>query len=85
LLSIIGMVAAMNGVIVQIIMGSRILYGLAAEGWIDSRFARVHRAYQTPVPATLVVLAAMIAGTVLLPLVSLARLTSLLVLITSLW
>lgn len=81
LLSIIGMVAAMNGVIVQIIMGSRILYGLAAEGWIDTRFARVHRAYQTPVPATLVVLAAMIAGTVLLPLVSLARLTSLLVLI----
>lgn len=81
LLSTIGMIAAMNGVIVQIIMGSRILYGLAAEGWIHSRFARVHRAYQTPVTATLVVLAAMIAGTVLLPLVSLAQLTSLLVLI----
>ena len=44
-------------------------------------FARLHRVYQTPVTATLVVLAAMIAGTVLLPLVSLARLTSLLVLI----
>ena len=81
LLSTIGMIAAMNGVIVQIIMGSRILYGLATEGWIHSRFARVHRAYQTPVTATLVVLAAMIAGTVLLPLVSLAQLTSLLVLI----
>ena len=81
LLSTIGMIAAMNGVIVQIIMCSRILYGLATEGWIHSRFARVHRAYQTPVTATLVVLAAMIAGTVLLPLVSLAQLTSLLVLI----
>lgn len=80
-LSVIGMIAAMNGVIVQIIMGSRILYGLATEGWIHSRFARVHGAYQTPVTATLVVLTAMIAGTVLLPLVSLARLTSLLVLI----
>ena len=80
-LSVIGMVAAMNGVIVQIIMGSRILYGLATEGWIHSRFARVHGAYQTPVRATLVVLSAMIIGTAVLPLVSLAQLTSLLVLI----
>jgi basic amino acid/polyamine antiporter, APA family len=81
LLSVIGMVAAMNGVIVQIIMGSRILYGLAKEGWIHGRFARVHGSFQTPVRATLVVIAAMIIGTALLPLVSLAQLTSLLVLI----
>lgn len=81
LLSLIGMTAAMNGVIVQIIMGSRILYGLAAEGWIHRRFGSVHSSYQTPVTATVVVVAAMIAGTVLLPLVSLAQLTSLLVLI----
>ncbi|QEN13655.1 APC family permease [Mycolicibacterium sp. ELW1] len=80
-LSLIGMVAAINGVIVQIIMGSRILYGLAKEGWIHSRFARVHGSYQTPVIATVVVVFVMIVGTALLPLVSLARLTSLLVLI----
>lgn len=80
-LSLIGMTAAVNGVIVQIIMGSRILYGLANEGWIHRRFGAVHGAYRTPVTATLVVVAAMIAGTVLLPLVSLAQLTSLLVLI----
>lgn len=41
----------------------------------------MHSSYQTPVTATVVVVAAMIAGTVLLPLVSLAQLTSLLVLI----
>ena len=76
----LGMIAAINGVIVQIIMGSRVLYGLASEGWIHSRFARVHGRFQTPVPATLAVLAAMIIGTVVLPLVSLAQLTSLLVL-----
>lgn len=80
-LSLIGMVAAVNGVIVQIIMGSRILYGLATEGWIHSGFGRVHRSFQTPVTATFVVVGAMIAGTVVLPLVSLAQLTSLLVLI----
>lgn len=80
LLSLIGMTAAMNGVIVQIIMASRILYGLAGEGWIHRRFATVHRTYQTPVTATVVVLTAMIIATVALPLVSLAQLTSLLVL-----
>ena len=80
-LSLIGMIAAMNGVIVQIIMGSRILYGLAAEGWIHRGFGKVHRSFQTPVRSTLVVLVAMIGATVALPLVSLARLTSLLVLI----
>lgn len=80
-LSLIGMIAAMNGVIVQIIMGSRILYGLAAEGWIHRSFGKVHKTFRTPVRSTLVVLAAMIAATVALPLVSLARLTSLLVLI----
>ena len=79
-LSLIGMIAAMNGIIVQTIMASRILYGLANEGWISSRFAAVHPAYKTPVPATLLVVAAMLIGTALLPLVSLAQLTSLLVL-----
>ncbi len=79
-LSAIGMVAAINGVIVQIIMGSRILYGLAKQGWISSMFAEVNSTFKTPVTATLVVLGSMIAGTLLLPLVSLAQLTSLLVL-----
>jgi basic amino acid/polyamine antiporter, APA family len=81
LLSLIGMVAAVNGVIVQIIMGSRILYGLAKEGWITGRLAKVHARLKTPVTATVVVLVAMIVGTALLPLVSLAQLTSMLVLI----
>ena len=80
LLSLIGMIAAMNGVIVQIIMASRILYGLANEGWIHDRFATVHRRFQTPVFATGAVAAAMVIATAALPLVSLAQLTSLLVL-----
>ena len=79
-ISAIGVIAAVNGVIVQIIMGSRILYGLASEGWIHSRFATVHPTFKTPVVATLLVVAAMIIATLALPLVSLAQLTSLLVL-----
>lgn len=80
LISLIGMVATVNGVIVQLIMGSRILYGLARQGWISPRLATVHSSYRTPATATLVMLAAMVAGAVVLPLVSLAQITSLLVL-----
>jgi amino acid transporter len=79
-LSLIGMIATMNGVIVQIIMGSRILYGLSKQGWLPSRLATVHSKNKTPITATLLILAIMIVGTLLLPLVSLAQLTSLLVL-----
>lgn len=81
LLSFIGMVATMNGVIVQIIMGSRIVYGLSNQGWMTRKLAVVSSKTNTPITATLVVLAAMIVATLLLPLVSLARLTSLLILI----
>lgn len=80
ILSVIGMAATVNGVIVQIIMGSRILYGLAKQGWINGKLAEVSSKHKTPTLATLLVVGAMIAGTLLLPLVSLAQLTSLLVL-----
>jgi amino acid transporter len=79
-LSLIGMIATMNGVVVQIIMGSRILYGLAKQGWLPRQLAQVSRKNKIPATATLLVLSAMIIGTLLLPLVSLAQLTSLLVL-----
>ena len=79
-ITLIGISAAINGVIVQIIMGSRILYGLANQGWIDKRYARVNQKTQTPVVATAVIVGCMIAGAILLPLVSLAKLTSLVVL-----
>lgn len=80
ILSVIGMVATVNGVIVQIIMGSRILYGLARQGWVSNKLAAVSSKNKTPVTATLLVVGIMIIGTLLLPLVSLAQLTSLLVL-----
>lgn len=80
ILSLIGMIATMNGVIVQIIMGSRILYGLSKQGWLTSKLAKVHSKNKTPITATLLILILMILGTLLLPLVSLAQLTSLLVL-----
>lgn len=80
ILSIIGITAAINGVVVQIIMGSRILYGLAKQGWLSKKLAKVNKVTKTPLLATAVIVGLMIVATALLPLVSLAKVTSLLVL-----
>lgn len=80
-LAIIGIVATVNGVIVQIIMGSRIVYGLSKRGWLNKQLADVDSKSKTPVTATVLVVALMGIATVLLPLVSLARLTSLIILV----
>lgn len=80
ILSVIGLVAAINGIIVQIIMGSRTLYGLAKQGWLHDGFAEVDSNTRTPIFATGVIVGLMILATILLPLISLAQLTSLLLL-----
>jgi amino acid transporter len=79
-LTIIGISAAINGVIVQIIMGSRVLYGLSRQGWLDKHLSQVNKTTRTPVAATALVVGIMMIAVVSLPLVSLAKLTSLIVL-----
>ena len=80
-LSLIGMIAAMNGSSCRSSWARESSTGWPTRGWIHHRFGRVHGSYQTPVTAALVVVAAMIVSAAVLPLVSLAQLTSLLVLI----
>lgn len=80
LLSLIGMTAAVNGIVVQIIMGSRILYGLSKQGWLRKELSKVNPTTKTPITATVTIVVMMIVATVLLPLVSLASVTSLLIL-----
>lgn len=80
-MSFIGMAAALNGIIVQVIMGSRMLYGMAGQGWVSRVFTKVSTKARTPYVSTLVVAAAIILATIFLPLVSLAKATSFLVLV----
>lgn len=80
ILSVIGITAAINGVVVQVIMGSRILYGLAKQGWLNHELAEVNGQTKTPVVSTVLVVGLMIVATAVLPLVSLAKVTSLLIL-----
>lgn len=80
LLGIIGMFAIINGALIQVIMASRVFYGLASRRQLPAIFARVHGRTRTPLyataAATLIVLLLALIGT----LEELARGTSLLML-----
>ena len=81
LISFIGIFAIINGALIQVIMASRVLYGLAARGQLPAVLARVHPRTKTPLPATIlasgIVLALGLSGT----LAGLAELTSVTMLI----
>ncbi len=80
-ISLISLVAVVNGALIQIIMGSRVLYGLASQGQFFAAFATINRTTRTPVTATVAVTGAVLVFALALPLENLARLSSLVILI----
>ena len=80
IISLIAIFAVLNGVMIQLIMSSRILYGIAREGWIPRMFAKVHPTTRTPIIATATIAAAVILLALTLPILRLAEMTSYLVL-----
>ncbi|MGD8325851.1 MAG: amino acid permease [Sphingomonadales bacterium] len=81
LISLIAILAIINGVLIQIVMASRILYGMAEERWVPSILGEVNAKRGTPVNATILVTIAVAVFALLLPLVRLAQITSSLILI----
>jgi APA family basic amino acid/polyamine antiporter len=73
-------VAVANGALVQIIMASRVLYGLARQGWLPAAFGTIAARTRTPVFATVAAAAAVFAMAALFPLELLARVTSMITL-----
>ena len=82
LLNIIGMVAVINGAIIQMIMSSRVLYGLSHRGQLPKALGVIHPRTHTPVIATIAVIALILLLALTGKLVSLAEMTSMLVLVT---
>ena len=76
----VGLAATINGILVQITMASRMLYGMANKGWINDNLAKINVKTKTPALAVTLVTSVMIVSTALFDLVSLAKLTSFLVL-----
>ena len=81
LITYISLLAVINGALIQMIMASRILYGMSCRGWLPSPLSYVHPGRRTPLVSTLLVSLVAIAFALWLPLVSLANLCSSLILI----
>ncbi|MFC1753824.1 APC family permease [Thermoproteota archaeon] len=81
LIAIISLFAIVNGALVQKIMCSRILYGLSAQKQLPKILSRVHPWTRTPVIATGVVVAIVLVLALWLPLVTLAKVASTVILI----
>ena len=80
-ISFIAIMATLNGVVVQIIMSSRVLYGVARQGGLPARFATVNRSTRTPLFATGCTIVLVLVLALSLPLEHLAASTSRLTLI----
>ncbi|MCR4346456.1 MAG: amino acid permease [Sulfuricaulis sp.] len=81
LISLISIFAVVNGALIQIIMVARVLYGMSREGWLHGAFGKVHAVTQTPLLSTAVATAIVLALALWLPLVTLAKVTSFIILI----
>ena len=76
----IAIVATLNGVIVQMVMAARVVYGLARQGSLPSTLAHVGATTRTPTTATYIVIAAILILALAIPLEPLAEATSIAVL-----
>jgi amino acid transporter len=75
-ISLIAVIATLNGIIVQIILAARVLYGLARQGSLPAPLGRVNASTRTPVAATVLTVGMVLFLALLLPLEQLADLTS---------
>ena len=80
LISFISMFAVVIGGLIQIIMSSRVCYGMSQQGWLPSSLGRINRLTRTPLLATALVTGLVTAGALWLPIETLARTTTTLLL-----
>jgi len=75
-IGVISIMAGLNGALVQLIMASRVLYGMASRDMAPRLFARVHPFTRTPLRATLVMGAVVLVLSTSFPLSRLAETSS---------
>ncbi len=79
-ISLIAIIAILNGALIQTVMAARVLYGLSNQGWLPRVFANVNAITQTPLLATAIVACFILIFALWLPLIQLAEITSFLML-----
>jgi len=79
-IGLISIIAVVNGAIVQLIMASRVIYGMATSRLLPEGLAQVNAYTATPLRATLLCIVITLLLALLFPLASLAQATSVIVL-----
>lgn len=74
-------IAMINGILVQIVMASRVLYGMAREGMVPVVLGRLDSKRATPATAIALTTAAILALALFVPFLQLASLTSFIILL----
>ncbi|MEM7280024.1 MAG: amino acid permease [Pseudomonadota bacterium] len=81
LIAIFSLLSVTNSALAQIIMASRILYGMSRDGALPEWFASVSQRTNTPVRATLFTGVVVLLFALALPLVTLAEITSFIIIL----
>jgi amino acid transporter len=76
-ISVLAVISVLNGALIQIIMASRVLYGLSRRNMLPNWFGVVHPKTKTPVAATLFCTAIIVVLTTMFQIEGLAGATSL--------
>ncbi len=77
----IGMLAVINGALIQMIMASRVIYGMANRGWLPGVLSRVNSRTRTPIAATVLIATLVLAFALWGAIETLAKATSFLLLL----
>ena len=80
-ITIISLISVINGALIQVIMGSRVLYGMSRKKWLPEKIGEINKLTHTPLIATLIISIGVLFFALLFPLLSLAKLTSFITLI----
>ncbi|NOR69144.1 MAG: amino acid permease [Methylomarinum sp.] len=80
IISLISLIAILNGALVQIVMGSRVMYGMAEQGVAPAYFKVINPKTRTPVMATVFFSILLLIFALWLPIVTLAKITSFIIL-----
>ena len=75
-ITIISLISVINGALIQVIMASRVLYGMSRKQWLPDKIGEINALTHTPLIATTIITGFVLFFALLFPLLSLAKITS---------
>jgi len=80
-ITIISLISVINGALIQVIMASRVLYGMSRKQWLPEKIGEINNTTHTPLVATAIITSFVLFFALMFPILSLAKITSYITLI----